>query len=134
MAHSPSLKSILKVLAVVCVFAAAGLGLVFLEKYVKQAVPVPEEIGTLKLVNPPLWVNQALKDKIYAAAGANGEDLKLDENTARLVQQNIEARVAWLETCVGPAGTSAGLVRSQRSTLAGLLSPGVQTKGQTITT
>jgi len=111
-AHSPSLKSILKVLAVVCVLAAVGIAVlaavrigvpaavrigVAFRKYVKKAVPVSEKVGLLKLENPPAWVNQTLKEKIYAAARAYGEDLKLDEDAAESVQQNIETLVAWLD-------------------------------------
>jgi hypothetical protein len=96
-AHSPSLKSILKVLAVVCVLAAVGIGFAFLEKYVKRAVPVSESSAPLELVDVPAWVNEPLKEKIYTAAGAYGEDLKLDETAARSAQQNIEALVAWLD-------------------------------------
>ncbi len=96
-AHSPSLKGILKVLAVVCIFAAVGIGFAFLSKYVKKTNPVSQSSATLKLVNPPSWVNYQLEEKIYAAARADGEDLKPDEDTARSVQQNIEALVAWLD-------------------------------------
>ena len=96
-AHSPSLKSILKVLAVVCVLAAVGIGLVFLAKYVKKTVPVSETIGSLELVGVPAWVNEPLKEKIYVAARADGEDLRLDEDAALSVQQNIERLVAWLD-------------------------------------
>lgn len=96
-AHNPSLKSILKVSAVVCVLAAVGIGFVFLAKYVKKAVPVSETVGSLELVNAPAWVNEPLKEKIYAAARAGGEDLKLDEDAAPSVQQNIETLVAWLD-------------------------------------
>ena len=96
-AHSPSLKGILKVLAAVCVFAAIGIGFVFLDKYVRKAVPVSEKTAILKLVDVPAWVNEPLKEKIYTAAIAGGEDLKLDEDAASSVQQNIEALVAWLD-------------------------------------
>ena len=96
-AHSPSLKSILKVLAVVCALAAVGIGFVFLDKYVKKAVPVSQRTATLKLVDVPAWVNEPLKEKIYAAATAFGEDLKLDEDVAQSVQRNVETQVAWLD-------------------------------------
>ncbi|MEE9370916.1 MAG: hypothetical protein V3W45_05530, partial [Sedimentisphaerales bacterium] len=95
--HWPSLTSILKTLAVVCVLAAVGIGFAFLEKYVKRAVPVSESSALLELVNVPAWVNEPLKEKIYTAAGAYGEDLKLDETAAQSAQQNIEALVAWLD-------------------------------------
>ena len=95
--HKLSLTSVLKISAIVCVIAAAGIGLVFLDKYVKKAVPVSERIGSLELVDVPAWVNEALEEKIYAAATADGRDLKLDEDTAPSVQQNIETLVAWLD-------------------------------------
>ena len=96
-AHRPSLTGILKVLVAISIFAAVGVGFVFLNKYVKKAVPVSERTAILELVDVPGWVNEPLKEKIYAAARAYGEDLKLDENVAQSVQQNIEALVAWLD-------------------------------------
>jgi len=82
------------VLAIVCVFAALGVGIVFLDKYVRKTAPVRTSIA-IELVAVPVWVNDQLKEKVYAAATAGGEP-KLDENTAVLVQQNITQRVAWL--------------------------------------
>jgi len=81
----------------VCLLAAIAIGFVFLNKYVKKTVPVSERIGCLELVGVPAWLNEPLKEKIYAAARANGEDLKLDEEAAVSVQQNIETLVAWLD-------------------------------------
>lgn len=93
----PSLTGILKVLAVICVLAAVGVGFVLLDKYVRRAVPVSEKTAFLELVDVPAWVNEPLKEKIYAAAGAGGEDLKLDDAAAHSVQSNLEREVAWLQ-------------------------------------
>jgi len=82
------------------VFAAAAvlwIGFKDLEKYVRYAVPVSQRIGLLELVNPPWWINEQLKWKIYEAATANGEDLRLDEDSAQTVQQNLEKTLAWLQ-------------------------------------
>jgi hypothetical protein len=95
--YVPSLTGILKVLVVVCVFAAIGIGFLFLEKYVRRAGPVSQGSATLELVDVPGWVNEQLKEKIHAAARAGGENLKLDEDVASSVQQNIEGLVAWLD-------------------------------------
>ena len=92
---SSSLTGTLTVLAIVGIFAALGIGIVFLDKYVRKTAPVRETI-TLELVGVPAWVNDQLKEKVYAAVRAEGEELKLDENTAVLVQHNIVQRVAWL--------------------------------------
>jgi len=102
--HGPSLTGVLKVFGVVCVLGAIGIGvfaavrtgLAFLDKYMKKAVPVSEKFGSLELVGVPAWVNDQLEEKVYAAARANGEDLKLDEDAARSVQNNLEREVAWL--------------------------------------
>ncbi len=91
---SSSLAGTLTVLAIVCVFAALGVGIVFLDKYVRKTAPVRTSIA-IELVAVPAWVNDQLKEKVYAAAVAGGEP-KLDENTAVLVQQNIVQRIAWL--------------------------------------
>jgi hypothetical protein len=96
-AYGPSLRGILKVSAVVCVLAAVGIGFIFLHKYVKKAVPVSQKSGFLQLVNPPAWVSEQLEEKIYAAARADGEDLKLDEDAARSVRNNLIREVAWLD-------------------------------------
>jgi hypothetical protein len=101
----PSSTGILKVFVVVCVLGAVGTGVFavvrvgfeFLDKYVRKVAPVSEEFGSLELVNVPPWITESLKEKIYAAARANGEDLKLDEDAARSVQNNLEREVAWLQ-------------------------------------
>jgi hypothetical protein len=101
----PSFTGVLKVFAAVSVlgvigigvFIAARAGFTFLDKYVTKVAPAPEEFGSLELVDFPDWINEQLKDKIYAAATANGEDLKLDEDAARSVQSNLEREVAWLQ-------------------------------------
>lgn len=88
---------ILKVSAVVCVAIAVMVGLVFLDKYVEKAVSVSQKIGVLELIDVPVWVNESLKEKIYSAAAAGGEDLRLDGDTAKAVQENIAEQVVWLD-------------------------------------
>lgn len=73
------------------------LGFIYLDKYVKQAVPVAKRTGVLELVSPPWWLNDAQKERIYAAATANGEDLKLDKDAAESVRRNLENAGGWLD-------------------------------------
>ncbi len=91
----PSLPTVLKVGAIVCVLIGVAVGFVFLEKYVART-DLAEKTLPIELVDVPDWVTEPLKEKIYAAARAYGEGLSIDENTASSVQQNIEALVAWL--------------------------------------
>jgi hypothetical protein len=93
----PSFSSILKVTAVVCVLISLAVGFVFLEKYIKETGPIAQKAVPIKLVDVPDWVTEPLKEKIYAAARSDGEDLSIDENTASLVHRNIETSVAWIQ-------------------------------------
>ena len=47
-------------------------------------------------MDAPAWVNEELKQKALTAARSDLEDLRIDENAAGLVQQNIDRRFAWL--------------------------------------
>jgi len=96
-AYVPGLMSILKVFAAIFILIAIGIGFVSLDKYVRKAVPISQMTAILELVDVPIWVNEPLKEKIYRAAIAYGEDLKLDEDIAKSVQQNIETLVAWVD-------------------------------------
>jgi hypothetical protein len=90
--YRSSLTGILKVLAIVCVFGAAGVSLYFTERYIKSAKPA--ETGPLELMNVPEWVSSELKAKICDAAG--GKTFRLDEEAAEMVAENL-ASVAWLD-------------------------------------
>ncbi len=101
----PGLIRILKILAVACVFAfvvaciLVGIvaGFSFLERYVKKTSPVSEQTIRLELADVPAWVNSRLKEKVLAVARGDGEDLRLDENAAGPLQQNIAREVVWLD-------------------------------------
>jgi hypothetical protein len=93
----PGLMSIAKVLAVICVLGAIAIGLMFLEKYVKDTARPSEDAGDIELVSVPAWVTDRLEEKVRAAARGNSEDLKLDEDAALSAQRNIENLVAWLD-------------------------------------
>lgn len=94
----PSLIRILKILAVACIFVFAAacilvgivVGFSFLERYVKETSPVPEQTIRLELADVPDWVTDQLKEKVYVAARGDGNDLSL-------VQQNIAREVVWLD-------------------------------------
>ncbi|MHC4148976.1 MAG: cell division protein FtsQ/DivIB [Planctomycetota bacterium] len=93
----PSLMSLLKVSAVAIICAAVAVGFVLLDKYVKKSAPLSERAAGLELVDVPAWVNELLEERMYEAAVASGDDIEPDEGTARLVQENIERLVGWVE-------------------------------------
>jgi hypothetical protein len=93
----PSLITILKVLVVVCVLCGIVIGLMSLEKYVKETIPVQQGAGDLVLADVPLWVSDQLKEKVRTIATAKGSNLGLDDETVLSVQRNIEELVPWLD-------------------------------------
>jgi hypothetical protein len=99
--HGRSLKAVsiaaLTTAAIVCLFVTVGFGFAFLDKYVKNNVLVSERIGCLELVGVPDWLNEPLKDRIYAAAAANGEDFRIDEDVVVSVRNNLVDNVPWLD-------------------------------------
>ncbi len=92
----PGLVGIMKVLAGIGVVCGIVVGLVLMEKYVTRTVPAPEGTVELELASVPAWVNEPLKQKVYAAA-QGGERLRLDEDTALAVQRNLAQQVVWLD-------------------------------------
>jgi hypothetical protein len=93
----PNWNEIVKILAAACIIAGMVAGLIYLEKYVKKTAPISAKVTNFELVNLPSWVNEQLKEKVFTAAKMSGEDLKLDENAAILVQQHVKTEISWLE-------------------------------------
>lgn len=93
----PNLAGIMKGLVVAGVLCGIVAGLVLMEKYVTRTVPALEDTVELELAGVPAWVNEELKNKVYATAQASGKPLRLDEDTALSVQRNLAQQVAWLD-------------------------------------
>lgn len=85
---------LLKIMAMMAVLAGVMVGFMYLDQYLDNKFK--DQQAQLQLVNAPDWVNTALKEKIYTAAGAGGEDFTIDAEVAKTVQQNIEQRVPWI--------------------------------------
>lgn len=113
-------------LAVVCVITAIVAGFVFLRKYVGENIAVSSRTGTLKLVDAPAWVSESLKEKVYAAALADGEDLALDSDAARSVQENIKAYLAWLDEVTVQTTSEDILVECKWRKPVGLVKAGLR--------
>lgn len=69
----------------------------FLDHYVKKAFSASAHTKSIVLEDPPAWVGQQLKKKIYDAAIAGIKDLTPGENTTRSIQSNLQHGVAWLD-------------------------------------
>lgn len=93
----PGLAGVVKVFIVVGVLCGIVITLILLEKYVSRTVPAPEAAVELELAGVPAWVNEQLKEKVYAAAQGKGERPRLDEDTALSVQRNLVRQVVWLD-------------------------------------
>ena len=96
--QNSSSMGFLKVLAVIFVFGAIGVGFVYLDRYVKKVAPAWGSTISVELVEPPSWINESLQERIISAATGlwRGGDVKLEEDTARLIQSNLERDIAWL--------------------------------------
>jgi len=92
-----SLFTLMKILGLMGIFCAFVIGLSLLNDYVTKRSDLANTAAILKLVDAPIWVNQGLKEKIYSAAMAGGEDLRLDDEAAASVQQNLSTFVTWLD-------------------------------------
>ena len=94
-----AVRSTLVVFTILLIFAATGLGLVFLEKYINSNSEMDKRIGKLELLAEPYWVSKELRDKIVTAAAISQNGLILEDGTARLVAENL-ADVAWLDDVI----------------------------------
>jgi len=90
---------IMATIGIACAVAAVGTVFILLNKYVKKTVSVSvvQSPAVLQLVDVPAWASEQLKERIYAAARVDADDLKLNGDAARLVQQNIQTLIAWLD-------------------------------------
>ncbi len=102
----PAFTGVLKKLGFICFFAATvviaafgiTIGFLSLDRYVRTTTNTQNETSiTIELVNPPAWINEPLREKIYSAILADGKNIKLKEDTARIVQENLKREVAWLQ-------------------------------------
>lgn len=87
------------ILGMIVITAGIGAGLFYLNRYVNR-IRLGREVESVKLMGVPDWVNRRLEEKLYDTALAGLDVLKINEQTARVVQQNIEANFHWLDNPV----------------------------------
>ncbi len=119
-----SLISSFKISLMVCVLGGTAIGLLYLDRYRKETTPPMEGEVELELVDVPAWVNDELKQKALTAARGDLEDLRIDENAAGLVQQNIDRWFVWLDKVKVQTTHSALLIEGRWRRPMGLIKPG----------
>ncbi|MBP8605597.1 MAG: hypothetical protein KBI46_07140 [Phycisphaerae bacterium] len=88
-----ALKITLSIMFLTLLAAGGAVGLIYLERYVKEAAAAQTPTGSLKLVNSPAWLNQDWIDALVKAAG--GKRFELDDKSARQVARRLE-QLSWL--------------------------------------
>ena len=123
-----SLGGFLKAVAVVFVLGAIGVGFIYLDKYVKRVSPVSGSTIDIELVEPPPWIDESLRKKIIASATSlwQGEDIKLEEDTARLIQSNLQRDIAWLQNIKVSATHNKVLIEADYRKPVALIKPGAR--------
>ena len=98
--HPGGLKitRILKTFVAVSAVGAIVLGIIHWDRFIKQSASASDEFVTLKIrPGVPEWVTGQLRERLTAAATADGRGMRLDDEAARRVQQNIQTLFAWLK-------------------------------------
>jgi hypothetical protein len=119
-----SLISSFKISLMVCILGGTAIGLIYLDRYRKETTPPMEGQVVLELVDVPAWVNDELMQKALDAAIVDLEDLRIDENAAGLVQQNIDRRFAWLDNIKVQTTHNALLIEGRWRKPVGLIKSG----------
>lgn len=121
-------QTALNMLIGVTAIAAVIMVFVLMDKYIQTKSFTIGRKTAVELVDVPAWVNKPLKKKIYDAAMALGNDFKLDENAARILQENIASQVAWLANPQVQVTYNAFRVRGKWRKPLGLIKAGTNTK------
>jgi hypothetical protein len=119
-----NLISSFKISIMVCLLGGTAVALIYLEGYVKNTAPAGKNDFQLLLAPPPDWVNSRLRQRALKAAAGNGLGLRLDENMAGLVQQNIDSRFAWMDDVKVQATHDALRIEGQWRRPVGLIKLG----------
>jgi len=91
-----AIRTTIIIFAFMAVFVAAGIGFVFLSRYVKSNLNLSEKTVPIQLVDFPDWAGTELKGKIISTAGKSPDDFKLTDDAAMKIGENL-ATLAWLD-------------------------------------
>jgi hypothetical protein len=93
--RSTAVRTTIIIFVFIAVFVAAGIGFIFLDRYVKSNLNLNEKTVPIQLVDFPDWANTELKQKIISTAGKSPDDFRLTEDAAMRIGENL-AMLAWL--------------------------------------
>lgn len=74
--------------------ASAAIGMIYMERHVLSTAGIEHPDGSLKLINPPDWLDQQWVDTLVRTAG--DKRFKLDKVSAGVVAQRLES-LSWME-------------------------------------
>lgn len=92
-AHPSGLKITLGIIFLAVLVGAGAVGLIYLDRYINPALASEVPDGSLKLINPPTWLNQDWVDKLVQTAG--GKRFPLDRKSAKIIAERLET-LSWL--------------------------------------
>jgi hypothetical protein len=93
--RSQAVRVTIIIFAFIAVFVAAGVGFIFLDKYVKSNLNLDKKTVPLQLVDFPAWASDELKEKIFSTAGKSADDFMVTDVTAMKIGENLQT-LAWL--------------------------------------
>ena len=93
--RSHAVRNTIIIFAFIAVFVAAGIGFIFLERFVKSNLALDVKSVHLQLVDFPAWAGDELKERIDAAAGSSEDDFKITDAAAMRIGENLR-NFAWL--------------------------------------
>lgn len=115
-----ALRTTAVIFAFIVVFVAAGVGFIFLDRYVRDNLNISEKTVPIQLVDFPDWAGTELKQKIISTAGKSPDDFKLTEDAAMKIGENL-ITLAWLYDVKVRAGSEAIIINAKYRRPIGLI-------------
>ena len=91
---STGVKVTLSIMFLTVLAGGGAVGLIYLEQYVTIAAEKAVPDGSLKLINPPSWLNQDWVDKLVKTA--DGKRFPLNDASAQNIARRLES-LSWLD-------------------------------------
>ncbi len=123
--RSAAFRATVIIFAFIIIFVVIGVGFMFLDRFVKNNMNLNEKTVPIQLVNFPDWGDVELKDKIISTAGKSQNGVKLTEDAAVRIGENL-AMLAWLYDVKVQSGSDAIIVNAKYRKPVGLIKGNAQ--------